>query len=332
MKHKFIINDENIVNEYGYRVMNDGLDTTQFMRNPVVLFIHERGFAKANGPEGHEVIGRVIALEKKDGQTIAEIEFDVEDDFGKKIAGKVERGYIRMSSIYADVIETSVDPEDILPGQIFETVMTSKLVEVSIVDIGGNDNALKLSREGKRIKLKRLKSKPEINSDMDMKTIALALGMGAETKPETVLGKVNELKLAKEAAEAKVQELEGKISDSTRAEGEALVDKAVKLNLIPEGLKDSQLKAFESDPEGQKAVLSKLIQDKEADSAQEGKEGAVSEVVLNGTGSKGTKTVELSFDYLQKNDPNELRRLRDEDPKEYAKLAKEYAAGKRYKA
>lgn len=332
MKHKFIINDENIVNEYGYRVMTDGIDTVQFMRNPVVLFIHSRGFEKSNGPEGHEVIGRVVALERKDGQLIAEIEFDVEDDFAKKISGKVDRGYIRMASIYADVIETSVDPEDILPGQIFETVMTSKLVEVSIVDIGGNDNALKLSKEGKRIKLKRLKSKPEINSDMDMKTIALALGMGAETKPETVLGKVNELKLAKETAENRVQELEGQIKASTKAEGEALVDKAVKLNLIPEGLKESQLKAFESDPEGQKAVLSKLIQDKEADAAQEGKETAVREVVLNGTGTKGKKTVELTFDYLQKNDPNELRRLRDEDPKEYARLAKDYAAGKRHQA
>ena len=332
MKHKFIINDENIVNEYGYRVMNDGLDTTQFMRNPIVLFIHERGFAKANGPEGHEVIGRVVALEKKDGQLIAEIEFDVEDDFSKKIAGKVERGYIRMASIYADVIETSIDAKDILPGQIFETVMTSKLVEVSIVDIGGNDNALKLSREGKRIKLKRLKSKPEINSDMDMKSIALALGMGAETKPETVLGKVNELKLAKEAAEKKVQELEGEISATAKAEGEALIEKAVKLNLIHEDLKDSQLKAFEADPAGQKAVLSKMITDKEADSAQEGKETAVREVVLNGKGTPGKKTVELTFDHLQKNDPSELRRLRDEEPKEYARLAKEYAAGKRHQA
>lgn len=332
MKHKFIINDENIVNEYGYRVMTDGIDTVQFMRNPVVLFIHERGFAKSNGPEGHEVIGRVVALEKKDGQLIAEIEFDVEDDFAKKIAGKVDRGYIRMASIYADVIETSIDADDILPGQIFETVMTSKLVEVSIVDIGGNDNALKLSREGKRIKLKRLKSKPEINSDMDMKSIALALGMGAETKPETVLGKVNELKLAKEQAEAENVQLKAQIKEASKEEGEALIDKAVKLNLIPEGLKESQQKAYEADPKGQKAVLSKLISDKEAETAQEGKETAVREVILNGKKGEGKRKVELSFDYLQKNDPEELRRLRDEEPQEYAKLAKDYAAGKRHKA
>ncbi len=330
MTHQFIINDENIVNEYGYRVMTEGIDTVQFMRNPIVLYIHERGFKKANGPEGNEVIARVIKLWKDKGQLMAEVEFDVAEEFSKRIAGKVERGYVRMASIYADVIATSTDLADVLPGQIFETVTESKLVELSIVDIGGNDNALKLSRGGKKIKLKRLNTKTKTNIDMNIQTIALSLGMGADSAAENIMAKVNEIKLAKDKAEARVKELEAGIKDSEKAEAVVLVDKAVKLGLIPEGLKESQLKSFEGDFNGQKVVLSKLIGDKEADDAKDGKHQTVREVVLSGKGGNGKKTVELSFDYLQKNDPEELRRIHKEQPDEYVRLSKEYAAGKRY--
>ncbi|WP_281683421.1 hypothetical protein [Zunongwangia profunda] len=328
MKHTFIVSDENNVNEYGFRVMTDGIDTVQFMRNPVVYYIHDRGLSS---PKGHEVIGRVTNLSKKDGQLIAEVEFDVEDKFAKRIEGKVARGFIRMASINADVIETSTDPEHTLPNQIFETVLTSKLIEISIVDIGGNDNALKLSKDGKRIKLKRLKSKPEIHSDMDMKSIALALDMGADSKPESVLQKVKELQLAKQQADDKANKLEEKLNEANKQEAETLTDKAVALGLISDGLKESQLKAFESDHEGQKAVLSRLIQEKEGSAQQQDRSKTVREVVLSGKGSGKSPNIELNYDYLQKNDPTELRRIRDEEPKKYAELAKGYAAGIRHK-
>ena len=330
MTHKFIINDENIVNEYGYRVMTDGIDTVQFMRNPVVLYLHERGFGKKDGPDGTEVIGRVINLSKEEGKLIAELEFDVAEKYANGIAGKVERGYIRMASIYADVKETSTDLADVLPGQIFETVTKSKLVELSIVDIGGNDNALKLSRDGKRIKLKRLNTKPENNTNMEFKTIALALGMSSESSPESVHAEVTKLKLAKEKADNKVTELETAIKASRTAEATTLVGTAIQLGLIPEGLKDSQIKSLENDFDGQKAVLSKLISDKQDEEKDSDKHNSVREVVLGGKGSQ-KKTIELSFDYLQKNDPEQLKKIRDEEPKEYARLAKEYANGKRHK-
>ena len=47
-------------------------------------------------------------------------------------------------------IETSADDALVLP-QTRETVTRSKLVEVSIVDIGGNDEALQLYGEGGRL-------------------------------------------------------------------------------------------------------------------------------------------------------------------------------------
>lgn len=323
MKHQFIINTEN-VNSYGYRILTDGIDYAQYMRNPVVLFMHERG---VNAYKGSEVIGRCTRLYKEGTTLIAEVEFDEQDEFAKKIAGKVERGYIRMASMFAEIKEVSADPHHLLEGQVYETVTACKLVEISIVDIGGNDNALKLSKDGKPFQLKKIVT--NTSNNMDIKVIALALGMGENTKEEAVLSALHSLKTDKEKAEAEVVALKKTIREIHKSEATTLVDKAVQLGLIPEALKESQLKQFEADFNGQKAVLSKLVADKEAENTQQGKANTVREVVL-GAGAKPTGTADENFDYLQKYNPAKLRQLREEQPEEYARLAKEYANGTRY--
>ena len=323
MKHQFIINTEN-VNSYGYRILTDGIDYAQYMRNPVVLFMHERG---VNAYKGSEVIGRCTRLYKEGSTLIAEVEFDEQDEFAKKIAGKVERGYIRMASMFAEIKEVSTQPQHILEGQVYETVTACKLVEISIVDIGGNDNALKLSKDGKPFQLKKIVT--NTSNNMDIKVIALALGLGENTKEDTVLSALHSLKTDKEKAEAEVVALKKTISETRTAEATTLVDKAVQLGLIPQALKESQLKQFEADFDGQKAVLSKLVADKEAENTQQGKANTVREVVL-GAGAKPIGTANENFDYLQKKNPERLRTLRDKEPEEYARLAKEYANGVRY--
>nr|DAX59635.1 MAG TPA: prohead serine protease [Caudoviricetes sp.] len=323
MKHQFIINTEN-VNSYGYRILTDGIDYAQYMRNPVVLFMHERG---VNAYKGSEVIGRCTRLYKEGTTLIAEVEFDEQDEFAKKIAGKVERGYIRMASMFAEIQEVSTQPQHILEGQVYETVTACKLVEISIVDIGGNDNALKLSKDGKPFQLKKIVT--NTSNNMDIKVIALALGLGENTKEDTVLSTLHSLKTDKEKAEAEVVALKKTISETRTAEATTLVDKAVQLGLIPQALKESQLKQFEADFDGQKAVLSKLVADKEAENTQQGKANTVREVVL-GAGAKPIGTANENFDYLQKKNPERLRALRDKEPEEYARLAKEYANGVRY--
>ena len=323
MKHQFIINTEN-VNSYGYRVLTDGIDYAQYMRNPVVLFMHQRdGYSN----KGSEVIGRCTRLYKEGTTLIAEVEFDEQDEFAKKIAGKVERGYIRMASMFAEIKSVSTEPQYILEGQVYETVTACKLVEISIVDIGGNDNALKLSKDGKPFQLKKIVT--NTSNNMDIKVIALALGLGDNVKEEVVLSTLHNLKTDKEKAEAEVVTLKKAIKESHTAEATTLVDKAVALGLIPEALKESQLKQFQADFDGQKAVLSKLVADKEAENAQQGKTNTVREVVL-GAGAKPTSGAEETFDYLQKKNPEKLRLLRDKEPDEYARLAKEYANGVRY--
>lgn len=324
MTHDFIINTEN-VNEYKYRILTDGIDYTQYLRNPVVLYHHIMN-DKEN--RGGEVIGRCVKLFVNEKKLIASIEFDENEPFAKKIADKVAGGFIRMASMYADVIAASSEPELIKDGQMYETVTKCKLVEISIVPIGGNDDALKLSKKGDTLKLNKLNQKKENMSEL--KTIALALGKASDTSENVLLDTIAQIKLEATTFKTKVAELETEIKGIRLTGATALVDKAVTLGLIPETLKDSQIKAFESDFEGQKAILTKLISDKETANGQNGNHQTIKEVVLAGKATTGGTDTEESFDYLQKHDAVKLAKIRSEDPEKYAKLAKEYGQGVRH--
>lgn len=146
---KDVIISTGAVNCYGTRVLTEGIDRSQYERNPVLLWMHRRAFDGNAMP-----IGRVENLKVEDGKLIGTPVFDQNDDFAKRIESKWESGFLRMASAALEPIETSADDALVLPGQTRETVTRSKLVEVSIVDIGGNDEALQLcGADGKLLKL-----------------------------------------------------------------------------------------------------------------------------------------------------------------------------------
>lgn len=134
------------LNSYGSRVLTSGLDTSQYCRNPVLLWMHRRG--GENMP-----IGRMENLRVDGDRLIGTPVFDEKDEFAKKIASKWADGYLNMCSAGIEILECSTDPSLILEGQTRATATAAKLVEVSIVDIGANDEALKLYGGGKLLEL-----------------------------------------------------------------------------------------------------------------------------------------------------------------------------------
>ena len=137
------------LNSYGSRVITAGIDITQYEKNPVLLWMHRRSFS-SNSPLP---IGRVENL-RFDGDALKGTPvFDEKDPFAKQIADKWEGGFLKMCSAGLDIVETSVDPVHLLPGQTRATVLRSKLTEISIVDIGSNDDALQLTTSGQLLTL-----------------------------------------------------------------------------------------------------------------------------------------------------------------------------------
>lgn len=148
MAKEFIINTSRL-NSYGFRVLTAGIDISQFLKNPLLLFMHRRAGIGESLP-----IGTVENLRFEGDMLIGTPVFDADDEFAQKIAGKWEKGVLRMCSAGLEPIELTRAPEHIIEGQTRETVSRSKLVEVSIVDIGSNDDALQLFQpDGQLIQL-----------------------------------------------------------------------------------------------------------------------------------------------------------------------------------
>ncbi|MCM1446437.1 MAG: phage protease [Prevotella sp.] len=107
---------------------------------------------------------------------------------------KWENGFLRMASAALEPLATSSDPALVMEGQIRETVTRCKLIEVSIVDIGGNDEALQLYGGEKLLKLAAGEESPAL----PLLTLT-AEGEKHETedKPETPITN-NEKKMTKE--------------------------------------------------------------------------------------------------------------------------------------
>ncbi len=122
------------LNDKGTRILTEGIDLKQFKKNPVILYMHERG----------NVIGRIEDLRIEGDKLIGRPVFDETDKFALSIKRKWDNDFLRMFSGCFKPIELSDAPEHIVEGQTYMTVSKSKLIEVSIVDMGSNDDALQL--------------------------------------------------------------------------------------------------------------------------------------------------------------------------------------------
>lgn len=111
------------LNCYGSRVMTAGIDIEQYKKNPVLLWMHRRSF----GSGSPLPIGRVENLRFEGDALKGTPVFDENDPFAKQIADKWENGFLKMCSAGIDIIETSVDPTHLLPGQTRATVCAQNL-------------------------------------------------------------------------------------------------------------------------------------------------------------------------------------------------------------
>jgi HK97 family phage prohead protease len=130
-KQTFVLNDETKVNTYGFRLLNSGGDLERFKSNPVMLYAHNN----------YELpVGKWEKLRIEDSKLLADAMFDMEDEDAKKIAGKVERGFL--SGVSVGIRINSMEDVD------NERVATKwELMEASIVNIPSNANAVKLYAE-----------------------------------------------------------------------------------------------------------------------------------------------------------------------------------------
>lgn len=291
------------LNSYGSRVLTEGMDVGQYQRNPVLLYMHERG----------NVIGYVRNLKCEDGEVTGELVFDEASELSKRCKKQYEFGSLRMVSVGIDILELSDAKEHLVQGQTRPTVTKSKLFEVSLVDIGANDDAIVLKKDGTVINLGKdgecllpLLNNNKKQKDMEQKTLALQLGL-PETADEAAIGaKIAELKAAKENEEKLRKENEtlqlGRIT--------AAVEKAIAEKRIGEDKKQQFIEL------GKKIGAEDLGKTFDAMSPQV----KLSAVVGHQGGAPAATTA--TYKKLGEVPADKLEEMREKQPDEYKRLYK----------
>lgn len=214
------------VNSYGTRVLTAGIDLAQYEKNPVLLYMHRRG----------EVIGTMKDLKVEGDRLTGEPDFDEASELSQRCKAQWEKGSLKMVSVGLDVLETSDAPEQVVTGQTYATITRSRLFEVSIVDIGANDEAMVLTHAGKTITLgqggenplPRLQQTTNNNTDMELKKLALELGLPETADEQAVMDRLETMK----QAEAEVAALRKEKETLEAQRVEALVDGAISAGKI----------------------------------------------------------------------------------------------------
>lgn len=143
MSQKRIILSDSSLNRYGYRVLTEGLHLEAFKKNPIMLYMHFRDEGSPLWGES-KAIGHWEDIQVNGDELSAIPVFDKVDDLSKTIAAKYEAGTYNAVSIGFRIIATSANKELLVAGQTRETITESELMEVSIVDVPGNSNAVRL--------------------------------------------------------------------------------------------------------------------------------------------------------------------------------------------
>lgn len=127
----FVISDGSL-DRHGTRINPDGWDLTNFLKNPIALFGHSGGFPIGRWEgvrvEKDKLVGRLVLASENTSARIDEL---------RRL---VEQGVLRAVSVGFSVLEWGV------PGKSKFDIEKQELIEVSLVSVGSNVNALAKAR------------------------------------------------------------------------------------------------------------------------------------------------------------------------------------------
>ena len=204
----FILSDTSKTNSHGFRIAMEGMDTSRFRENPVMLYRHN----------DDDVIGRWHNLRVDDGRLLADAEFDKDDELAAKVAGKVERGFIKGCSMGICI----KDMQETADGWI---ATKSELMEASICSIPSDAGAVTLyDIDRRQLTIDEVKLQFSIN---DKKLTKEEMEVNNENLAQELAAKDNEIAALKaQLAEQKEKEIdsflsaavkEGKITEESKS-------------------------------------------------------------------------------------------------------------------
>lgn len=336
-KKPFKISSE-AVNTYGVRVLSSGMDIDTYMENPVVLWMHKRGY------DDSLPIGKTTSIKKeKNGDILAFPQFDPDDEFAMKIAKKVENGYLNAASVGIIILEWSDDPKLMLPGQTGPTVTKSRLYEWSVVDVPNNPEALRLYiyDDADHTKLKELTLsdlgalKPiTIHNELQfpkMQKLQLALaamlGLASDATEDVMLAAFNADQQKKNKLAEDLAKLE---LDLKTEKAKASFELALAKGKAKESQRSSYMKLAMVEPDAANDILELGSPATETPPAGQGIPPSATELLklANRGGNNGAPAGNGPTQYELMLKEGTLLQLKKSNPEEFKKLEDEYIAKK----
>lgn len=255
-----VINDESVINDRGYNILNSALDRRRYDANPICLYMHNM----------ESPIAICVALRIDGSKLIGSFDFDPEDPLAVEVHRKLSQGYLRGASPGL-FIRHMTFTED------YASVDDWELVEVSVVSIPSNRNAVKLyganhqplSDEEATAYLETLRCNLN-NTDMNNtpKTTVEDEAQPAEdvklsAESYAALGvrtdcTVDELNAAISALADQNRKLQETLELARTTKRDALVANAIALGKITADKKQKYLDLYDKDPELCTSVLGEL--------------------------------------------------------------------------
>ena len=322
-KRKSVAVSTEDLNSYGTWVVTDGIDFSDFLNNPVMLYNHKRNLY---GEAMHLPPGKWENLRMEGDKLLADPVFDEQDPFAVQLKNKFEQGILNAASIGIHILEWSDEPALIKEGQRMMTITKCRLYEISVVDVPSNRNAvvlydandagqlveLSLSDNGDVINPNQTAVLPKIKKTSNMtfspeliKSLGLPDGATEQQVATAITLQAAELR----SKDARLLELE---AERKKEKAQQLIDAAIGDGKLVAGERDGMIALAEGDYDTVKKLL-------------DGKQGYKSVTPqLQGGGNGGAGTLSLVSQYEDLDKKGELATLKAQDPTRFAELENAY--------
>jgi len=297
----FIICD-NTLNRKGWRLLVEGIDMTGFLKNPVCVVQHNIWSVS---------VGKWKNLRVANEQFLGTLEFDKNDDEAVKLYWKYKDGFMSAVSLHIYPLEENEEPTMLVQGQKYATVTKSELLEISLVTVPGQKNAVKLcTPDGGDYKLNVVVNKNKSKMDkseekkeegaVDTKALQQQLDVERQKNAKNLVKLHHQRGVVQDG---EVESLE-KLALSDYDTVEKMLDARTPVK------EDGKEEKEDKGDEGKKLAeeVKKLTQN-----AEQGKSGGVNE-----------RDAWTYYDYFRK-DPKALALMQEKEPEKYKKLEADFA-------
>jgi len=306
MPKGFVLNDESRLNSFGFLVLNAGGNFERFNENPVMLYLHEQG----------QLIGRWENLRVDGCKLIADEVFDTEDPEAMVISGKVDRGFLKGSSMALHIQDAEL--KDIPGLGLVPAVTKWELMEASLAPVPSGKTCLRLyndkgelitSKEAIKLSIDSIIHK---NDNLTMDKIMLTAEAATCLKVSKEID-VTALNTAIMALAASREEAVAELKNFNESRAKALVEGAITEGRLSAEKKESFLKL----------AISDYTQAKDLIEAIPAKQTLSDKVKPAGT-TAGKSRDDWNYLKWSKEDPRGLAKMQAEDPTRFSELKASY--------